>query len=334
MGGKLAVDTELGRGSTFSFSLPFVLPEEGGEAAAPPTRLGRPLRVLIVDPSDTSAETVDRYLRAWGMVTTRVGTCAARERFSAAAAADRYDVAILASLGRRRRGRALAPPCMRKRAAQALRDRAARHRRATARGRGGAPPSFDAVVGKPVKQSRLYDALAASRPATARWRPRAAAEPAGQLDGAASSDRRGQSGQPAGPYASGAAAGHHRRRVNNGEEVMDALEGKTLRRDAHGLPDAGHRWLCRHARDPRARGQGEARMPIVAVTANAMREDFDRCRESGMDDFVAKPVTLTALATPSSGRSCARRTRRAGPRRAARRAGRRRRPGGAGFTAG
>ena len=37
-------------------------------------------------------------------------------------------------------------------------------------------------------------------------------------------------------------------------------------------------------------------MPIVAVTANAMREDFERCREAGMDDFVAKPVTLTALA--------------------------------------
>ena len=29
--------------------------------------------------------------------------------------------------------------------------------------------------------------------------------------------------------------------------------------------------------------------PIVAVTANAMREDYDRCRDSGMDDFVAKP---------------------------------------------
>jgi HPt (histidine-containing phosphotransfer) domain-containing protein len=42
--------------------------------------------------------------------------------------------------------------------------------------------------------------------------------------------------------------------------------------------------------------QGGRRMPIVAVTANAMREDFDRCRESGMDDFVAKPVTLAALA--------------------------------------
>ena len=36
-------------------------------------------------------------------------------------------------------------------------------------------------------------------------------------------------------------------------------------------------------------------MPIVAVTANAMREDYDRCRDSGMDDFVAKPVQMAAL---------------------------------------
>jgi len=41
--------------------------------------------------------------------------------------------------------------------------------------------------------------------------------------------------------------------------------------------------------------EGGPRMPIVAVTANAMREDYDRCRDCGMDDFVAKPVTLAAL---------------------------------------
>ena len=49
----------------------------------------------------------------------------------------------------------------------------------------------------------------------------------------------------------------------------------------------------------RAREQdraGGTRTPIVAVTANAMREDYDRCRDAGMDDFVAKPVTLAALA--------------------------------------
>jgi CheY-like chemotaxis protein len=44
-------------------------------------------------------------------------------------------------------------------------------------------------------------------------------------------------------------------------------------------------------------GQGMNRhTPIVALTANARKEDRDQCMASGMTDFVTKPISAEALA--------------------------------------
>lgn len=45
----------------------------------------------------------------------------------------------------------------------------------------------------------------------------------------------------------------------------------------------------------RALEQGDHRTAIAAVTANAFEEDQEQCRRAGMDDYVAKPVTLRGL---------------------------------------
>jgi signal transduction histidine kinase/DNA-binding response OmpR family regulator len=295
MGGRLAVETELGRGSVFSFELPLEVPEETVAVAPASPGLGRPLRVLVVDPSDTSGDTVERYLRAWGMVTTRVSDAATgRERFAAAAAAERFEVVIVSVGANGGDAHELARE-LRRDAGDAgvfmIALLGVGVRLAVAEGE----RSFDAVVGTPIKQSRLRDALAGVRSQLTPEPHEQHATP-GDLtglrvliaeDNPVNQEVLLRQVQRLGLLADA---------VANGEEVLDALRGQSY--DAV-LMDCQMPVMDGYtaAREIRAlERDGRARTPIVAVTANAMRDDLDRCREAGMDEFVAKPVTLAALA--------------------------------------
>ncbi len=45
----------------------------------------------------------------------------------------------------------------------------------------------------------------------------------------------------------------------------------------------------------RARTDGKRRVPIIAVTAKATQGDREHCLQSGMDDYISKPVHIDQL---------------------------------------
>jgi PAS domain S-box-containing protein len=296
LGGDLAVDSGVGRGSTFSFAAPFEVPERAADPAYGPLPQSRPLRVLIVESAASAAETIDRYLRAWGMHTTRASSAAeGLKLFSAALVNEPYDAVLLAVSSAEENPDGLSSQ-LRELAGEdgvfvvALLDVGERL------GDRAAEP-FDAVIAKPIKQSRLYDALAGCDRSAAPAPPVADEVPA-------VADLRGlriliAEDNPVNQQVltrQASRLGLVVNAVENGEAALAALAAETY--DAV-LMDCQMPVMDGYAATRAIRGReaaGGPRMPIVAVTANAMREDYDRCRDAGMDDFVAKPVTLAALA--------------------------------------
>jgi CheY-like chemotaxis protein/HPt (histidine-containing phosphotransfer) domain-containing protein len=64
--------------------------------------------------------------------------------------------------------------------------------------------------------------------------------------------------------------------------------------DCH-MPEMDGYDLARAIRRDEAARDG-ARVPIIACTANALAGEAEVCRAAGMDDYLAKPVEMTALA--------------------------------------
>ena len=82
--------------------------------------------------------------------------------------------------------------------------------------------------------------------------------------------------------------------VSTGVEALDALVGVSydlVLMDCQ-MPEMDGFDATRRIRE---RERGSRRLPVVAMTANAMMGDRERCIEAGMDDHIPKPVRVEAL---------------------------------------
>ena len=82
----------------------------------------------------------------------------------------------------------------------------------------------------------------------------------------------------------------------NGQEALDLLSGNTFHlifMDCQ-MPVMDGFIATREIRSGRF-GEKTTRLPIIAMTANAMESDREECIAAGMDDFVSKPITQSRL---------------------------------------
>jgi CheY-like chemotaxis protein len=330
MNGELGVETIDGKGSTFWFTVRLPL-----DASAPATAAHRPAslqgaRVLLAKPFGPGRDALVAWLVEWGArldVTDGVESALRRMRL-AASSSDPVRVAIFAEGLDGQDALAIAHHVRADRELADVRllltgSRLAVHDYAALSAAGA-----DGWISRPWRASvlaRVLDGLANEGPRQFVTREQVVLQ--GANGGRASAtgapdDAKAWTGTRVllvedNPTNQKVAA---RMLERFGCEVVVAASGRAgLEAFAHG------RFACvfmdcqmpemdgyEATREIRRREAGTSRVPIVALTANAMEGDRERCLECGMDDFVSKPIRweqframLERWCPPSSGERAA-----------------------------
>jgi two-component system sensor histidine kinase/response regulator len=303
MGGDLEVASTVGEGSRFTFVIPFP-PATAEPATMPPQIELRGLKVLAVDDTATNRRVLEAYLGSWGM---RVTSCADGQDALDALhrAADRgepFDVAVLDYNMPRMDGVELA-----RRITASPQLRSLRLVMLTSSGTGhtvARDAGVSEFLTKPVRQSRLYDAIASAMyhaPAAQQQQQRAPLD--GLQDGMSDDDRDTNGGGALILIAEDHDVNRvlmERLLVKRGHRTIAAATGleavQLAGRDEVDMVfmDCQMPELDGYAATERIRADELARaarrLPIVAMTAHAMAGDREKCLAAGMDDYVAKPL--------------------------------------------
>jgi CheY-like chemotaxis protein len=89
--------------------------------------------------------------------------------------------------------------------------------------------------------------------------------------------------------------GHHTVSVTDGEEVLQALSAQAfdlILLDIQ-MPNMDGYEVTKTIRDQEKKTGNH--IPIIAMTANAMKGDRQKCLDAGMDDYIAKPIRRKEL---------------------------------------
>jgi PAS domain S-box-containing protein len=299
MGGRITVESRPGRGSTFRFTAWF---ESEASEAGEPVLAGRNLTdlpVLLVDDNATNRRILEEILKNWRMqpVAVKSGREALKELERSHQEGQLYALALLDGHMPEMDGFALAE--------RILKDRRHRDLRVVLLTSAGQPEDvarcrelgISAYLTKPIKQSELFDVIIAAlgQGVEAPSRPKTKGRPAKTRAFAVLVAEDNPVNQLVARRIL-RKLGHRVTIVDNGRDaVAKAQTGKfdLIAMDVQ-MPEMDGLDATRAIRS-REKTTG-SHIPIIAMTAHAMKGDRERCLAAGMDAYTSKPIRFQDLA--------------------------------------
>jgi PAS domain S-box-containing protein len=301
MGGHLRVESEVGKGSTLHFTARFQRSYNSKMLAhrQRPAEYGQ-ARVLVVDDNATHGAILEEMLSDWHLRPTAVasGPAALAELKRALSAGDPYLLVLLDALMPEVDGFTVAEQMQQHPAlasATVMMLSSPDHQGDLVRCRElGVARSLT----KPIKASDLLDVLhtvlaggAGRHPDQAKASGAVSVEASRPLRILLAEDNAVNQKLAVRLLAK---QGHRVTVVGNGKEALAALERATydvVLMDVQ-MPEMGGFEATAHIREQERSGR---RLPIITMTAHAMKGDRERCLEAGMDAYVSKPINAADL---------------------------------------